>query len=252
MPVEQFLVQIAAVFLEIHVFAAADHIRTAKGMSCDPLHEGVGQQRPDALLAPVVGLVTESLHQGHSPCLKGHAQLVEREFLCVGAPEACHLIGCNTAGSDHVVRIIQHVRPIELKTIHAHGSQCLKLLVQPVYSRGVRQIQGSGPAVPPLCDERLSVRIFDENIHGLGLTVLQGVRGNVGTDPEHDKKAFAVKCLQHFLRMREFFPAENPFSIVIRPAVIDHEHTCRHVVFQNVIRITENVFFILPECKLYP
>ena len=52
--------------------------------------------------------------------------------------------------------------------------------------------------------------------------------------------------------MREFFPAKSPFSIVIRPSVINHQHTCGHAVFQDMIRIAEDILLILPKSKFYP
>ena len=140
-----------------------------------------------------MGLIAEPLHQRHSAGLKSHAQLIKRVFLSISAPKTRHLIGCDTARGHNIVGIIEHIGSVKLKTVYPDGSQSFQLLIQPLYSRRSRQIQGSRIAVPPLCDERLSVRIFDEDIHIPGLAVLQGIRCDIRTDPQHYGKTFAVE-----------------------------------------------------------
>ena len=216
------------------------------------LDQCIRDQPRNTSLVPLRLLIAKPLHQRITPCTETHTQLIKRKLLSKFRPKPGQLIPGSIP--EHLIpgMIITGITRIQLKTIHAHIHKHIQLILQPLHSIRICQIQRSRITIPPLQDPRFPLRSLDQKMLIPCFPELHSIRSNKRTDPQHHRKAHLMQFPDHSLRITEVIPTELPLSIIRRPAIIDHQYPCRKTIFQNTFCVFQNIILGLIISQLDP
>ena len=221
-------------------------------MSRKPLYQRIRNQSRNTALIPLRLLITKPLHQRITTGPETYPQLIKHKLFPKLSPKPGQLIRRSIPEQLIPGMIITRIPSIQFKTIHTHIHQNIQLILQPLQSIRIRQIQSRRIPVPPLQDTRFPLRSLNQKMLIPGLPELQRIRSNKRTDPQHHRKSHLMQFFDHRLRILEIISPELPPSIIRRPAIIDHQNTGWKTIFQNTFCIFQDILLGLIIGKFDP